>query len=112
MTVSLCKHSHPVQPPLGSMGRPGDCTDCGMTWNQVQAELRKQEEALILGTAHDGKCPHCGQTRRLFRFQPQDKLWTPIGYEEPVTFLCITDWNAAADDDHNTTHALFEQAAS
>lgn len=112
MTVSLCKHSHPVQPPLGSIVRPGNCTSCGMTWGQVQAELRKQEQALILGTAHDGTCPDCRKPRRLFRYQPQDKPWTPIGYEEPVSFLCIDCWNGAANAEHVLTCALFEEAAS
>lgn len=108
MTVSLCKHSFPVQPPHGSLARPGDCVGCGITWNQVQAELRKQEEALILGTSRDGQCPNCRHTRRLFRFQPQDKPWTPIGYEEPVTFLCIGCWNNAMDADHSNFHALLD----
>ncbi|MFE9064855.1 hypothetical protein [Streptomyces violaceusniger] len=108
MTVSLCKHSHPVQPPHGSMFRPGACTGCGATWNQVQAELRKQEEALILGTSHDGTCPDCRQPRRLFRFQPQDKPWTPIGYEEPISFLCIGCWNTATEADHASFHALLD----
>lgn len=100
MTVSLCKHSHPVQPPLGSIVHPGDCDRCGMTWNQVQAELQRQEEALIAATSHDGACPDCSQQRRLYRFQPDDKPWTPIGYEEPVSFLCADCWNAAAEADH------------
>jgi len=108
VTISFCKHSFPVQPPHGSIIRPGDCTGCGITWNQSQAELRTQEEALILGTSHDGTCPHCGQTRRLFRFQPQDKPWTEIGYEEPVTFLCIDGWNAAGGADHANYHALLD----
>lgn len=100
MTVSLCKHSHPVQPPLGSILRPGDCDRCGMTWNQVQAELQRQEEALIVGTSHDGNCPDCSRPKRLYRFQPDDKPWTPIGYEEPVTFLCADCWNNAAEADN------------
>jgi hypothetical protein len=104
MKVSLCKHSHPVQPPLGSIFRPGDCTNCGTTWADVQAELQRQEEALIAATAHDGDCPDCSQTRRLYRFQPEDKPWTPIGYEEPVTFLCADCWNRAAEADHAAFH--------
>lgn len=106
MTISLCKHSFPVQPPLGSIFRPGDCVRCGDTWNEVQAELQRQEEALILGTSHDGTCPDCGQQRRLLRFQPEDKPWTEIGYEEPVTFLCIDCWNTAADADNANFQAL------
>ncbi len=102
--VSLCKHSFPVQPPLGSIFRPGDCDRCGTTWNDVQAELQRQEEALINGTAHEGICPDCGQQRRLIRFQPEDKPWTPIGFEEPVTFLCIDCWNTAADVDNASYH--------
>lgn len=105
MTVSLCKHSHPLQPPLGSILRPGDCTRCGMTWNQVQAELQRQEEALIVNTAHEGTCPVCAKQRRLYRFQAPDQPWTPIGYEEPVSFLCVDCYNAAADE-HNALLAF------
>jgi hypothetical protein len=103
-TISLCKHRFPVQPPLGSIFRPGDCDRCGTTWNDVQAELQRQEEALIAGTSHDGVCPDCNQQRRLLRFQPDDKPWTVIGYEEPVTFLCADCWNAAARADHEMFH--------
>lgn len=88
MTVSLCKHGFPVQPPHGSFARPGDCTACGLTWNQAQDELVRQEHALILGTAHDGTCPDCGQPHRLYRYQPADQPWHEIGEEMPVTFLC------------------------
>jgi len=102
--VSLCKHSFPVLPPFGSIFHPGDCDRCGTTWNDVQAELQRQEEALIAGTAHDGTCPDCTQPRRLLRFQPEDKPWTEIGYEEPVTFLCADCWNAAARADHEMFH--------
>lgn len=112
MTVSLCRHSFPCQPPLGTLAHPGDCTGCGATWQQVQAELRKQEEALIIGSSRDGRCRHCGQTRRLFRFQPFDKPWSPPGYEEPISFLCIDGWNEATDADHARYHALVEEAAS
>lgn len=108
MTVSLCKHSFPIQPPLGSLARPGDCSHCGMTWDQVQAELRSQEQALIVGSSRDGNCPDCRQPRRLYRFQPQDKPWTPIGYEEPVGFLCAGCWNNAAEADHAGFHALLD----
>lgn len=110
MKVSLCKHSHPVQPPLGSIFQPGDCTHCGITWADVQAELKRQEEALIVGTSHDGACPNCRQTRRLYRFQPQDKPWTPIGYEEPVSFLCVDCWDDAAEADHASFCALVAAA--
>lgn len=110
MTVSLCKHSFPCQPPLGSIFRPGDCTDCGATYNEVQAELRRQQEALILGSSREGTCPDCQQPHRLFRVQPQDKPWTEIGYEEPVTFLCIACWNSAAEADHANFEALLNAA--
>jgi hypothetical protein len=28
-----CDHSFPVQPPHGSIGRPGDCTKCGVPYD-------------------------------------------------------------------------------
>lgn len=107
MNVSLCKHSFPIQPPLGSLARPGNCTSCDTSWNEVQADLQRQSEALIIGTSRDGTCPDCSQPRRLFRYQPQDKPWTPIGYE-PISFLCIDCWNAATEADHADFHALLD----
>lgn len=35
MTISLCRHSFPVQPPRGSLAHPGDCAD-----EQLEAGLR------------------------------------------------------------------------
>ncbi|WP_055693739.1 hypothetical protein [Streptomyces prasinopilosus] len=108
--VSLCKHSFPCQPPHGSIFRPGPC-DCGLTYAQHEAELLRQEEALIVGTSHDGECPDCGHTRRLFRFQPPAQPWHEPDYELPVTFLCIDCFNTAADAHNETINALFEEAA-
>jgi hypothetical protein len=110
--VSLCRHSFPCQPPHGSIFRPGACVGCGITYSQHEAELRRQEEALIVGSAHDGKCPSCGHARRLFRFQPPAQPWDEPDYEPPVTFLCIDDFNAAADAHNETVNRLFEEAAS
>lgn len=108
--VSLCKHSFPCQPPHGSILRPGPC-DCGLTYAQHEAELRRQEEALIVGTARDGQCPDCGHDRRLFRFQTPAQPWHDPDYEPPVTFLCMGCYNAAADAHNQTVAALFEEAA-
>jgi hypothetical protein len=110
--VSLCKHSFPCQPPHGSIFRPGDCTGCGITYEAAQAELLRQEEALIVGTSHEGKCPGCGHTRRLYRFQPPAQPWHEPDYEPPVTFLCTDDFNAAADAHNAMVNNLFEEAAS
>jgi NTP pyrophosphatase (non-canonical NTP hydrolase) len=33
-----CDHQFAVTPPRGSMGRPGDCTGCGMTYDQARTE--------------------------------------------------------------------------
>lgn len=108
--VSLCKHSFPCQPPHGSIFRPGPC-DCGLTYAEHEAELRRQEEALIVGTSRDGQCPDCGHTRRLFRFQPPAQPWDEPDYEPPVTFLCTDCFNAAADAHNELVEALFEEAA-
>ncbi|MGW4834709.1 hypothetical protein [Streptomyces globisporus] len=105
-TVSLCKHRFPIQPPLGSLGRPGNCSSCGATWDAVQAELQRQAESLIVSSSRDGNCPDCTRRRRLFRYQPFDKPWTPVGYEEPVTFLCTDCWNTATDTDREGCRAL------
>ncbi len=110
MTVSLCKHGFPVQPPHGSIFRPGPCTDCGVTFDAWQAVLREQEEALIHGTSHDGVCPNCRQACRLFRYQSQEQPWHEIDVELPVTFLCLDCWNDTADAENAVTAALFEGA--
>lgn len=109
--VSLCKHSFPCQPPHGSIFRPGDCTGCGITFNALQAELRRQEEALIVGSARDGQCPDCNRQKRLYRFQPPSQPWHDPNFEPPVTFLCGECFNAAADSHNETVAALFEEAA-
>lgn len=106
MTVSLCKHSHSVLPPAGSIFYPGPCLHCGTTWDAIQEELRQQEEAHILSTAHDGTCPTCSQPRRLFRFQPAPRPWHEFSYEPPVTFLCMGCWNDAAVTDEEAADAL------
>ncbi|MFJ5973568.1 hypothetical protein [Streptomyces sp. NPDC093060] len=111
MTISLCKHSFPCQPPHGSIFRPGDCTGCGITYNDHQAELTHQEEALIVGSSYDGQCPDCTRTRRLFRFQPPAQPWDEPGTEKPVTFHCIDCWNATADAHDAMVNAVFEEAA-
>lgn len=110
MNISLCKHSFPCQPPHGSIFRPGACTGCGITYDQHQAELLRQEEALIAGTAHEGPCPGCEQTRRLFRFEPPAQPWHEPGAEMPVTFLCTDCFNAAVDAHNADVAALFEEA--
>jgi hypothetical protein len=33
-----CTHQHAVTPPRGSMDHPGDCTRCGITYDQARAE--------------------------------------------------------------------------
>lgn len=111
MTVSLCKHGFPCQPPHGSIFRPGPCTGCGITYTEHQSELRAQEEALIVGTSHDGVCPDCNHTRRLFRFQPPAQPWDDPDFEPPVTFLCIDDFNKAADAHNAMVNAVFAEAA-
>lgn len=110
MKVSLCKHSFPVQPPHGSIVRPGPC-DCGQTYEQVQDELRRQAEALILNTAHDGVCEDCRKETRVFRFQAEEQPWTPFGVEMPVSWLCLGCWNDAAQASNDLVTALFAEAA-
>ncbi|MDI5965811.1 hypothetical protein [Streptantibioticus silvisoli] len=108
MNVSLCKHSHPCQPPLGSITRPGPCVDCGTSWGAVQDELARQQQALILGTVRTGECPDCAQVKKLFRFQAEEQPWHEFGVQLPITFLCIDCWNTAAASENAFTAALFE----
>lgn len=112
MTVSLCKHSFPCQPPHGSIFRPGDCTGCGITYSEHEAELLRQEEALIVGSSRDGQCPDCDQTKRLFRWQAPAQPWDEPDVEKPITFLCIDCFNIAVDAHNALVNGLFEEAAS
>lgn len=110
MRVSLCKHSFPLQPPHGSFLRPGDCTGCGATWDTVQAELQRQEQALILGTSRNGQCPDCARNRRLFRYQADSMPWHSPDHEQPVGFLCMDCWNATAAAEQAFNDAAFNFA--
>ncbi|MFF9309996.1 hypothetical protein ACF1BS_03705 [Streptomyces sp. NPDC014748] len=112
MKVSLCKHSFPCQPPHGSIVRPGDCTGCGITYQQRENELRRQEEALIMGSSYDGRCPDCSRPKRLFRWQPPAQPWDEPSVEQPVTFLCMDCYNTAVDAHNAMAKAVFEGAAS
>ena len=112
MKVSLCKHSFPCQPPHGSIFRPGPCVGCGITYDEHQAELLRQEEALIVGSSRDGQCPDCTRQKRLFRWQPPAQPWDEPGVEKPVTFLCMDCYNAAVDAHNAMVNSLFEEAAS
>lgn len=105
----LCKHSFPCQPPHGSIFRPGPC-DCGITYSQHEAELRRQEEALIVGSSRDGECPDCDRTQRLFRFKPPAQPWHDPDFEPPVTFLCTDCFNAAVDSHNAMVNSLFDEA--
>lgn len=110
MTISLCKHRFPCQPPHGSILRPGACTDCGLTYSQHEAELRQQEEALIVGSSRDGQCPDCNQDKRLYRFQPPAQPWDEPDHEPPVTFLCIGCYNAVVTAHNAMVNGVFEGA--
>ena len=110
MTISFCKHSFPCLPPHGSIFRPGDCTGCGITYDQHQAELLRQEEALIVGSSYDGRCPDCCQPKRLFRWQPPAQPWDEPGDEHPITFLCMDCYNTAVDAHNAMVNGLFEEA--
>ncbi|MFJ4418230.1 hypothetical protein [Streptomyces sp. NPDC088925] len=93
MTISLCKHSFPIQPPLGSMAWPGDCTSCGLTWAAAQAELERQAEQVRLATAHECRCDFCAKPRVVFQFQREQAPWEET--EPPVRWLCTHCWGAA-----------------
>lgn len=111
MKVFLCKHSFPCLPPNGSIFRPDPCVGCGITYDDHQAELRRQEEALIVGSSRDGQCPDCGRTKRLYRFEPPAQPWHDPDAVMPVTFLCGDCFNVAADAHNEMVTAVFEEAA-
>ncbi|MFJ4624274.1 hypothetical protein [Streptomyces sp. NPDC088812] len=100
MTVSLCKHSHPVQPPHGSIVNPGNCAGCGTSWADVQLELDRQEMLLRLGTAHENACAWCKQTRTVFRYVREQQPWDEA--EPPVIWLCARDWSRARENEETT----------
>lgn len=100
MTVSLCKHSHPVQPPHGSILNPGDCARCGTPWAEVQRDLDRQEILLRLGTAHEAVCAWCHQTRIVFRYAREQQPWDET--EPSVIWLCARDWSRARENEETT----------
>ncbi|WP_435246391.1 hypothetical protein [Streptomyces sp. NRRL F-5630] len=93
MTISLCKHGFPIQPPLGSMASPGDCTGCGLTWAASQIELERQAERVRLATAHEGRCEFCAKSAVVFQFQREQAPWEET--EPAVRWLCIPCWGQA-----------------
>ncbi|MEV8396317.1 hypothetical protein [Streptomyces niveus] len=105
MTISLCKHRFPIQPPHGSLGAPGDCTGCGTTWDTIQDELQKQTDTIRMRTAHEGQCHHCGKTRMVFSYQREQQPWEQD--EPPVLWLCIPDWGQAKATEETTGFADF-----
>ncbi len=88
----LCKHAFPIQPPHGSILRPGDCTGCGITYAERERELDAAAAAYRAGTAHRGYCPRCRQNdRMLFIFIQEPRPWD---CSEPRVFLCGPCWSA------------------
>jgi hypothetical protein len=110
MKISLCKHSFPIQPPLGSLTNPGNCTGCGTSWADAQAELDRQETLLRLGTAHEATCAWCNQRRIVFRYAREQQPWDE--QEPPVIWLCARDWSRARENEETTGfidfHDLFD----
>lgn len=100
MKISFCKHRFPVQPPAGSMFIPGECTGCGTSWADVQAELDRQEVLVRLGTAHEAVCAWCSQKRIVFRYAREQQPWDE--QEPPVIWLCARDWSRARETEETT----------
>ncbi|GAA2107856.1 hypothetical protein [Streptomyces synnematoformans] len=93
MSVSLCKHAFPIQPPDGSLGVPGPCAGCGITYEERQRQLEADAARIRLRTAREGACEFCGRIRMLFRFQRAARPWDEK--EPPVRRLCTPCWGAA-----------------
>ncbi|MFF1284369.1 hypothetical protein ACFVY4_26955 [Streptomyces sp. NPDC058299] len=112
MTLSLCKHSFPVQPPAGSIVHPGDCTGCGITYLDRQAELDAQEERVRLGTAARGRCEGCRiPDRMLFTLVPEPRPWHGFGDDAPANLrLCTPCWSAAKQADEAGEPITFTDA--
>ncbi|MBP5896366.1 hypothetical protein [Streptomyces scabiei] len=93
MRLSLCKHAFPVQPPLGSLAHPGDCTGCGMTHDAHNLVLEEQEGRHRIATAARGRCEMCCLPgRMLFTFTPDPGPWDgDVGSHR----LCTPCWSAA-----------------
>lgn len=100
MKVSFCKHGFPLQPPLGSLANPGNCTGCGITFADAQRELDRQEMLLRLGTAHEATCGRCGQKRIVFRYVRELQPWENT--EPPAIWLCAQDWSATRETEERT----------
>jgi hypothetical protein len=108
VTVSLCKHRFPLQPPHGSLAYPGNCIGCGTTWDAVQEELQRQQDTIRMRTAHEGPCGYCGKKRMLFSYQREQQPWDET--EPPVRWLCIPCWGSAQEVEENTGFTTFPEA--
>jgi hypothetical protein len=108
MTISLCRHRFPIQPPDGWIGAPGDCRGCGATWAAVQDDLQRQQDTIRMHTAHDGECSACRKPRMLFNYQREQQPWEDT--EPPVRWLCIPCWSLAKTAEEVGDFATFADA--
>ena len=79
VTALRCDHQHPVQPPQGSLTRPGPCTACGTPWDgrePVPGWLREPLAAWLetethmqvaRGNSHEGPTFHALNVARAVR---------------------------------------------
>lgn len=113
MTVSLCKHSFPLQPPHGSLGNPGDCTGCGITYNAWEDELAAQEQRVRVGTAARGTCQGCWlPDRMLFTFKATERPWHGFDTDDvpQPSRLCTPCWSTATQADERGDFLTFTDA--
>jgi hypothetical protein len=82
-TTRVHEHSFPVQPPEGSIMRPGPCRTCGKTWELNQAE--KAMAGALAAMEMAGMPPRptvvclCGSTRFYDQFQQANYERTMAG---------------------------------
>jgi hypothetical protein len=108
MAISLCKHAFPLQPPHGSLVRPGDCTRCAVTFAAAQDGLRRQADTIRIRTAHEGACESCGRDRMLFAYQ---RARQPLEeHEPPVLRLCIPCWGRTRETEERTGFTDYRDA--
>ncbi|MFE4915883.1 hypothetical protein ACFRCX_30740 [Streptomyces sp. NPDC056652] len=108
MTISLCKHRFPLIAPAGSLFRPVDCTNCGLTFAASQTELERQAEQIRLHTAREGHCEYCTRSAVVFQFQREAMPWDLS--DPPVHWLCMGCWGEAAQTADGLTYSEISAA--
>ena len=91
-TVLRCDHLHPVQPPEGSLAKPGDCRMCGAPFNPEFVN-GIERVAVPLAAWLEGSAEDLGGAEEyLARTAPPEEVFDPFDYvDEPESVRAALD---------------------